>query len=326
MVVYHSGTPTAPITFQATQRRGVVISFDASWLFQPVKDDNGWAANYITLRGLVFQNTGEADNQATVIPAKGWRIEDCLFQNVGNGIFIRGEEGNVDDITIERTVFEDTRGNAIWASGRAGDDNNEEYLMQNLLLRDVIIRRSNHAGYDPSDTTGAQKIFLSNNTRIENLTSYDNVGSGVWLDYENSNYSVVNSTLFGNHGLTEDWQGPGIWTEINPGPGVVTDNLIFSNTGPGIGVFKSQHVTIKSNLIVDVPSGIEFQIFPDRPHSLLDNFVQGNELAPQSGGGGMVAATGDFSGILQTQQLKTNIYDTSTNSLDPLGWCPVYRR
>ena len=320
VIISHSGTETAPITFQSTQRWGAVMSMNSPWLFKSDKVNDAWSAYYITLRGLVFKDTPEGDDghgfqnsllyRAAVMPSKGWRIEDCLFQNTGGGVFARGDEGNVDDIAISRTVFENVKENSIAANG-SNFDGQPEYIMQNFSLTDSIIRRGNQAGHDPGGTTGAQKILLSNKTQIQNLTSYDNVGTGVWFDYQNVDFTVNNSSVFGNHGLTDDWQGTGIWSEVNPS-GVISNNLVYSNTGSGIGVLESQNVTVQNNLIVDVLDGIEFRNIAGRRYALLDDVIQGNSFAPRKNGTGVSAGAGDFTGI-DVQKIVNNIYDPSVN-------------
>ena len=264
IIMTKSGTPDKPIVFQADKPWSVIISGgehvktyslnEYPYLFgcprRNPKNGELWdGAEYITLRGFVFKNgVGGAVGAGT-----GWHVEDCLIEGANlDGIVPRGA-----DIVIERCVVQDVGNN-----GMAG------IACTNLLVKDCIVRRCNRHGFSPGGFAGACKFLMNSKARFENIVSYDNFGSGWWLDWDNSDYEIVGCTIFGNHAGkgTENnqivdhwWAAPGIWLEGNHGKGLIANNTIFSNVCSGVGVLETQNVTIENNLFVDCGTGIEYR-------------------------------------------------------------------
>jgi parallel beta-helix repeat protein len=264
LVVGVSGTADRPVVIEADRPGTVVIDGGGAtaqtneeypiWLGPPGRDserpDRWEGAAYVTVRGLVLRHA-----RGTALAAgTGWRVEDCLIAGANyDGIVPRG-----DDIVIERTVVQGAGNNGI--AGGFG---------RNIVVRDCIIRRCNQYPHEAGNTSGATKFLQTDGLRIENLISYDNFGSGLWLDWDNVRYSISGCTIFGNHAglswksdggvIDQPWAAPGIWTEGNRGPGRIAGNLIYSNVSSGIGVLESSNLVIEDNTIFDCGAAIELR-------------------------------------------------------------------
>src|SRR5690606_15661586 len=169
----------------------------------------------------------------------GWRIEDCIIDRADyDGIAARG-----DNITILRTVIQDCGNNGM--SGGFG---------KNITVKDTIIRRCNQFPDSPGGNSGACKFLVTQGMRVEGVITYDNYGSGWWMDWDTSDYGITRCTIFGNHAgvglengrdrVDQPWAAVGIWTEANTGNGWITDNVIYSNVSAGIGILDSRNVVV----------------------------------------------------------------------------------
>lgn len=93
VVVVNSGTPSTPIVFEAARRGGVVLT-DGNVSFRPATWSGGGQETgelYVTVRGLTFRRyaanvlaASGPEFPAALKAARGWRVEDCLFDDAGN--------------------------------------------------------------------------------------------------------------------------------------------------------------------------------------------------------------------------------------------------
>jgi parallel beta-helix repeat protein len=159
---------------------------------------------------------------------------------------------NGDNILVEHCIVQY---NGFSGIGGSGDNN---------TITDCIVRGNNRKGFPPGWEGGGGKFTNTHHLRIIRHTSYENTGPGIWLDVDNADYSITDSTFYGNRGLSADWEGSGICLEISPGPGVMSNNNIYSNTGAGIVLAESEHISVESNTLVDNGKGIELRAMSDR--------------------------------------------------------------
>ncbi|AWK88470.1 right-handed parallel beta-helix repeat-containing protein [Azospirillum thermophilum] len=268
--IVHDGRPDAPILFEAEEPGTVVISGETGG-FQPqqwvgdhdpeTRSGNPW----VTLKGLVFRQIGE---RPAVRAATGWRIESCLFEQVGFGVNIRG-----NDVTVSASLFQDIDSPTAHAIVGAGG--------RNLRIADVTIRRINTKRLIASVANSAVTKFLgTDGLVVERLVSEDNVGPGLWLDTANRNFVIRNSVIRRNTGNAEGWEGPGIWIEYNrDARGRVHDNVVMANSSAGIELLESSGVVIENNVLLDNPACVAFRNMPrgEPPATLLGDLrIHGN--------------------------------------------------
>lgn len=255
IIITKTGTPEAPITYKATERQGVIISANgqANTLVeaQDFKDEpNSSDVRNIHFKGIVF---ADSDTNASVKAAIGWCFEDCVFRN-GGGLLARGGE-----TYVTRCIFEDTNENGLTAA------------FGHFEFKDCIIRRANQSAYSPGGFAGANKVLVSDGLVVDGLISYDNYGAGWWMDWDNIDFTIKNCTIFGNHAgeayelvngnmevVHHAWAAPGIWSEGNPGPGLIENNVIHSNDAEGIGLLESgfrKEIIVRNNLIINNSGG-----------------------------------------------------------------------
>ena len=229
-----SGTKAKPIVFQAEKRHGAVLTATGPLL----RSDPG--VSYITVRGIVFRDQRRDIWQSTAQVRSDWRVEDCVFE--GGGLDARLDDNatrRAENVTFLRVICQETWGNGMTAQGVNG-----------LLVKDCLLRRCNRSGERVADCTSASKLFNTNDCRVENLVSYDNIGAGWWFDYQNTHFVITGCTLFANHGRNAENQGGGIWLEKNTN-GRVTNNLVYSNYGSGLSIWSMEDLVVEDNIFVD---------------------------------------------------------------------------
>lgn len=235
--VAHAGQPGRPILFTAdppgsVELRGAAGFGPAQW----AGDDDSLAQSgggWVTIRGFSFR---DADTPFLIRASHGWRIENCVIQRTGFGVNVRGHDAAIVD-----TIFEDINGPNAHALVAAN--------ARNLVIRNVTIRRTNSRRMVKEISNSAVTKFIETEGLIvERLLSEQNVGPGLWLDWDNRDFIIRDSVLRDNQGDRSVWEGGGLWLEGNPAAhGRVIGNVITGNTGAGIGVLESNGIEIRGN-------------------------------------------------------------------------------
>jgi hypothetical protein len=208
---------------------------------------------HVTLRGLTFRYAAAFAQRGMVRTGDGWRVERCVFaESNGVGLVVRGK-----GVVLDRVVAED---NGQMGLGVVGED---------IVLQGCVLRRNNWKGYSPVNEAGGAKLARTRGVRVYDLDSYENVGPGLWFDWSNTDFEVLNSRLHDNRARSEDWEGPGLFIEASQGPGRVEANAIYGNAGAGIVVAESQAITIERNLIADNAWGIALRAMEGREEHRL---------------------------------------------------------
>ena len=282
ILVAGAGTPQQPVIFHSEIPGAAIITGNIQPQKWPGDNASGASAtdnHDITWRGFVV-TSGPAYFQLRA--AEGWHIDRMTFGGGGqNGINIRAHR-----VIVENSTFEDLIGHALVASGG-----------HRIIIRHNHIRHINAAGtYSPANSA-VMKFLQTDGLLIEDNLSEDNVGPGFWLDSKNTNYTVRRNIVQNNRGKTATWQGPGIWTEINPGPGVIEDNRIYGNSGAGIGVLESPRVRVQKNTITGGYACIEFRNL-DRGSAdlrIYDETILHNTCT--NAGAGIATSVGNWTGF-----------------------------
>jgi parallel beta-helix repeat protein len=233
-------------------------------LFGPAEKDGIVAdARYIIVRGLTFRNAANFAQRGGVMLGTGWQAHDCTVEyNNAGGMSLDGDNILVDHCTLQYNGF----------CGLSGGGNNN-------TIQDCTVCGNNWKGFPPDWEGGGGKFCRTNHLKIIRHLSCENTGPGLWLDTDNLNYSITDSIFYGNHGLDDDRQGCGIYLEINPGPGIVSNNISYSNTGGGITLAESDQITVTGNTLADDNYGIELRNMPDRDNYHLRNLtITGNRF------------------------------------------------
>ncbi|MBD3393153.1 MAG: DUF1565 domain-containing protein [Chitinivibrionales bacterium] len=329
----NTGTPDNPVVIQSVKRHEAVITTNQSRFFWA---DNRRDINWISIRGFRFSNIEGGNGWAITPGRKGWRLEDCLFEKtrkgvqfmygsidgkkeraIANELFARGEyyKDRYEHFVMLRCIFQDI-GELSWDG---------HLLHGNMLIKDCIVRRGNRQKHGVSGTGGAFKILTSDSVRIENLVSYDHVGSGIWFDWDNTNFVVSGCTVFGNHGLTEWWEGPGMWNECggNGGMSYYENNLVYSCTGVGLEAMETDGMTMRNNLVVDcaVATGLRHMDRP--PHFTYDTHIINNRFKDCTVFAGFTSSVGSWDLGSHSPEAKQVVMDG--NIYDPVPDRPLIR-
>lgn len=300
VIVAGAGTPQRPLIFASEIPGAAMITGNIQPQQWPGDDVLGGVATQnhdITWRG--FAVTG-GPSLFQLRAAEGWHIDQMTFGGGGqNGINIRAHR-----VIIENSTFEDLIGHAIVAAGG-----------QNIIIRHNHIRRINSAGtYDPANSA-VTKFLETDGLLIEDNSSEDNVGPGFWLDWKNTNYTVRRNVVKNNKGKAAAWQGPGIWTEINPGLGMIECNTISGNSGAGIGVLESPRVMVQKNTIAGGYTCIELRNLDRGSADLRIHDVTILHNTCTNAGAGIATSIGNWTGF----DMKTSnvVIDQNTYTLPP---------
>lgn len=252
-----SGTRERPITIVAEQVGSVIL--DATGSGEAVVADGG---DFITIKGLTVRgcNNKLANNHAAVRTGRGWRLEDVTIEQAdGTGLSVFG-----DEVVLERVVSQD--------NGQAGIGGD---FCSNVLVKDCVTRRNNrgltnpawkdavdddgnrvavqHDGrwyVNPEWEAGGGKWWRSKSVTIDTMQAYDNVGPGIWFDYDNESATVRDCTVIANRGVSAEkaYQGAGILIELNrTGPFFIENNTAERNTGGNVVIAQSRNVNVRGN-------------------------------------------------------------------------------
>ena len=245
-----SGTSSAPITFAAESLGSVTL--DGNGRDYIIRGE----ADYIRLTNLKFDNAdNDMDSAALQVIGRHWRLTDLIVEDSqGQGVVIHGDGARLLRVTARRNGQE----------GIAGAD------VQDVIVKDSVLH-DNNVGIEDPDWAGRQwtervdgkwyvqahyqagggKWVRSNNITIDGVHSYENHGTGVWFDGDNTNITIKNSHIHDNRPISHFFEGVGISIEVNrDGPFLIENNRVENNVGGNIVIASSQHVTVRNNTIV----------------------------------------------------------------------------
>ena len=194
----------------------------------------------MTLRGLTIEKFANAAQQSAVEGFNTWLVDGNTFRlNHSMGL----------SVTRDSIV----RNNAFVSNGQLGFGVG---YWTNILFEDNLLAGNNYAGYNPNWEAGGAKFYAVDGLTVRNNVSRDNIGAGLWTDWDSI------------HVLYE-----GNWVEANTGPGifheasydaVIRGNFVAGNgfendgwiDGSGILVNSSRNVEISNNTLQDNYQGI----------------------------------------------------------------------
>lgn len=194
----------------------------------------------VTLRGLTIEKFANAAQQGAVEGFSAWLVD-------GNTFRLNHSEGL--DVGRDSIV----RNNAFVSNGQLGFGVG---YWTNLIFEDNVVAANNYAGYNPNWEAGGAKFYKISGLIVRNNVSRDNIGAGLWTDWDS-----IDVLYEGN------------WVERNAGPGIfheagynadIRGNYVSENgfdsdgwiDGSGILVNSSRDVEIYDNLLQDNYQGI----------------------------------------------------------------------
>jgi Right handed beta helix region len=295
--VYHewfnqteSGQEGQPITFVA-QKPGTVI-LDATG-FKTAINSNFANAHWITIKGITIHNCAnpKPDDIGALNTGDHWHLEDVTVDSAdGTGIEVWGDGVELDRVTVKNC-------------GRAGLSGGG---CTNVLVKDCATIGNNTKGADPDWDGGAGKWTKTDHVTIDGLSSHDNVGPGLWFDYNNTNILIRNSELFGNKGAKHAYSGDGLRLELDPGPIQIENCKFHDNTGNQISIQSCRHVNVKENSFVgatldirDWPRGDDYTT---QDLSFVRNRMQGTKISASGG------TWNDSSAVAKRIAFSGNVY------------------
>jgi parallel beta-helix repeat protein len=278
-------------------RAGEVEGCVRSDLFGPKNSFDKLAdSEWITVRGLTFRDAGNFAQRGGVVLGSHWRAENCVVENDNaGGMSLAGNDIVVQKCTAQFNGF----------CGISGEGNND-------TLQDCVVCGNNRKGFPPDWEGGGGKFCRTDHLKVIHHTSYDNTGPGLWLDIDNTNYSITDSVFYGNRGLDADWEGIGIFIEISGGPGVIQRNVCYSNTGAGILLAESQNIKVDGNVLVDNGNGVELRAMAGRDNHNLDHLAIQHNQFKASRKAAISTSLGDWSAdspAARAIDIDENLYD-----------------
>ena len=330
LVMTRSGTAEKPIIFQAETPGAVIIDGAGQPEVLVAKGGTNLIFKGITIRHAA---NGPQNYQAAVRTGDGWRMEDVIVEKVdGTAISAMGS-----NVVLLRVTAQDNGVAGIGSDGAV-----------NLLIKDSISRRNNRGMVDPiwkNQTSiggwpaarlvnglwhmhpdfeaGGGKHWMSNGVTLDNVQVYDNIGPGIWFDWNNKNVTVRNSGVYGNRGLDQSYQGPGIRIELQKdGPALIENNILRDNTGGGLTIESSRNVTVRNNTLINGGLILRDHYY-DADHTMLNVSITGNRFKDCwiDTWDGTWNAT---SGTTKQMTINSNVYDNGSRPLMMWGGQQYY--
>jgi parallel beta-helix repeat protein len=241
-------------------------SVRSNWLVAPA------SVSYVHVRGVTFryaanhaQRGAFAIGQETAPVARGWLVEDCVFERAnGPGASMSGQ-GHV----FRRCVFQDN-GQLGFGTSRCHDTRMEQ----------CGIYRNNTKGYSTGWEAGGCKVTMSRGFVFDGCRAVDNRGVGLWYDIGNEQAEVKNCYIADN-------DEAGIFYEISYSLHA-HDNLIVNNANngeavggawgaAGITLSSSEDCVVEYNTLIGNRDGIALRE-QDRTTPRIDAPEGGKEM------------------------------------------------
>jgi len=120
-----------------------------------------------------------------------------------------------------------------------------------VVVEDCRVFFNNYRRFHPGWHAGGMKCIPRNRRcTVQRCEVAYNINSdGIWFDAENEDIRILSNISHHNDGC-------GIFFEINPGGGVIADNLVYGNHGRGIYLSGSQSVYVLHNTVAHNDCGI----------------------------------------------------------------------
>jgi hypothetical protein len=220
---------------------------------------NATSGKFITVDGINFRNAANFAQDAAVKTNDGWVVKNSRFEDMSNAAF--GIYG--DNTFVYNNKFANNGHVALTGTG------------SNALLVDNDVYGNNERGYRWAWESGGAKLTRTQGLYVINYNGYDNNGAGLWLDIFNSDYVIKGGFFHDNKAMSNDYEGMGLFLEINGAAGRVEGASFYGNVGSGLSVSESENVTVRGNYFGD---NLEVRNMLDRPYSLKNLTIDSNRF------------------------------------------------
>lgn len=189
----------------------------------------------LVLKGLTFEHAANIAHQGcvSISDTDNLRIEECTFQ-WNNGVGLELE--NCSQLTIFNSLMQNNgqRGMGI------GNGKNMELVKLDVNNNNW---RMNSPKMISHDAAGIKVFGSTKNVVLQNVYVHNNYSHGIWFDWNNENYKILNSVITNN-------QEAGIMLEGSRKPAYVSKCEIKKND-IGIKGYGHANVTIDSCIVCD---------------------------------------------------------------------------
>lgn len=255
-------------------------------------------ADNVTIQNLTVEKYANPAQNGAILCAQienrapqghNWVVKDNIVRlNHGSAVFAS------DRMQILR--------NKIFKNGQMGLSGDGDAV----LVQDNEISFNNFAGYDPGWEAGGTKFVGSTNIVMRGNYSHDNIGSGLWLDFNNSSFLIEN-----NH--TQNNMLYGITQEIGQN-GIIRNNLV-ENEGSNPGA-PSNAMWYSGGIVVSASPGVEVY------GNTVKNSVNGIGAIQADRGGGFLVKNLSVhdNTIVQNGGVAAGIIDSTNGQVFSFDW------
>lgn len=170
------------------------------------------------------------------------------------------------------------------------------YDTTGLVIDGVVASGNNYAGFSETWDAGGIKILTSDHVIVRNSDIGNNMGIGLWLDWDNKDVIIENNYIHYNKYLGLFYEAS--YDAVMRGNTVVNNNqnhYAVGYWGSDVFVTSSSNVTIIDNIVwSEIGQGIGLEQSPREPgvygtHVMANNTVTGNTIVMPAGGGNGVS-------------------------------------
>ncbi len=143
---------------------------------------------------------------------------------------------------------------------------------EECVIEDCRLLANNYRRFHPGWHCGGMKCIPENKRCVVRRceAAYNLNSDGIWFDAANEQIRIVDNVAHHNDSC-------GIFYEINPGGGVIANNLVYGNRGRGIYISGSQKTWVVHNTVAANGAGIVAMPRED-PFKLAEVMIYGNLL------------------------------------------------
>lgn len=199
----------------------------------PVLAESG---QHVSIRGIRFTGAYSPALAGAVKPNNYWLMQDCEIDHCSQAA--TDTHGTSTTALIHDVILQRVLADHNGAEGFKGG------FCQ--VVEDHCESSFNNTGNaSVLNEAGGGKYLQSNGCQFLSCNYHDNNGPGLWMDYNNINYTI--SDLYTSRNTGASGMGIGLVIEISQGPGTVLRYHGSGNGNSDLGIFESTNVTVQDS-------------------------------------------------------------------------------